>query len=754
MILVLVESPTKAKAINEYLKGDAENYNVLSTYGHIRDIVPKAGSIDVANDFSFKWEMTPQWAKHKAEILKNAKAAEKIILATDLDREGEGISWHLNQVLLENKIKKPTERIIFHSVSKEAIKEALKNKQQLRNGLIEAYLSRLGLDYLFGFSVSPILWRKVPGCKSAGRVQSVALRLIVEREYEIKIFKSEEYITIHAKFKESAQEALLIKLGPINYESGRIFKDFPEIKILKKGKFEVAEIKKQKTIQKPPAPFITSTLQQEASSKLNFPPSLTMQLAQKLYEGFQINGKHTGLITYMRTDNTSISKDAINAIREKIAKDHGKEFLPETPHIHKQKVRNAQEAHEAIRPVDINLSPERVNLGDANLEKLYKLIWERSIVSQMKEAIVERTNILISGPESAFYELKGQITLFKGFKKMLPEEKEEITFNLQKGDSLNLEDLFKKEHETQAPGRFSEAGLIQQLEKRGIGRPSTYARIIHILYEREYVTKEKKNLVPTQKGWIVVAFLKKFFNSYVAYEFTADLETKLDELSQSEKQHTEILQDFWGNLDDNIKTISDIKIQAVADNIQNEFEEYFSPGENKKCPECSADVNLKITKFGIMFGCSRYPECKGRIILNATKKRESSVLGYIENAQVHLKDGPYGPYFEFGFEKSKRVPIPKMWANDLDALNMDHAIFLNELPKNIGNHKDGNPISVGIGRFGPFIKHLDKFISIKDPMQIDLEAASALIEEKEKPGKQKTPKKKTTKASKTTKKQK
>lgn len=730
MILVLVESPTKAKAINEYLSDEKEEYVVLSTFGHIRDLIAKSGSIETENNYEYKWEPSLQWAKHKSEILKSAKLADKIILATDLDREGEGIAWHFSQILKENKIFKPQERVIFHSVSKSAIKEAFKNKQEFRLGLVEAYLARLGLDYLFGFSISPLLWRKVPSCRSAGRVQSVALRLVVEREAEIHRFKKEKYITIHAKFAESSVPALLTSFQDREFENGQIFKDFPDLAKIT-APFVVNEISKQNMSQRPSAPFITSTLQQEASSKLNFPPAFTMQLAQKLYEGFSINGKHQGLITYMRTDNTSISKDAIESIRKKIVQKFGPEYLPKTPYEHKQKVKNAQEAHEAIRPVDINLIPETLNLKDDNLKALYKLIWEKALVSQMAEAKIEKINIKISGSNQSIFELKGSKIIFDGFKILQGSEREEFNFSkIKEGMELKLLDLFSQDHETQPPNRYSEASLIQQLEKKGIGRPSTYARIIQVLYERGYVKKEKKIISPMQNGWIVTGFLKHFFPEYVAYEFTSHLEELLDDISQGENKshdHISVLDPFWKALKENIDKIKEVNPVEVCSSLLDEFCEYFSP-EQKVCPKCGSKLLLKISKFGALFGCERYPDCDGMLNLEQSESKENKSLGIIDDRQVVAKNGPYGPYVEFIGNPPKRVSLPKFL--NWDDLTLEHARFLYSLPLVLGEY-EGDPVKVSIGRFGPFIQYnKDQFASVKDPFTLSFDDALLIIQKK------------------------
>lgn len=750
MILLVVESPTKAKAIGEYLKGEKEKYKVLSTYGHIRNLVTKSGSIETENNYEYHWKPTTQWEKHKTEVLASAREADKIIIATDLDREGEGIAWHLLEMLKKAKINKPTERIVFHSVEKSAILEALKQGSELREGLVESYLARIGLDYLFGFSISPLLWRKVPCCKSAGRVQSVALRLIVEREDEIQNFDSKKYFTVHAKYAESTQEAIMMAFDEQEFENGNIFEGSLFDQLVNKkidlnklgGTFTVNSIKTQQIKQKPQPPFITSTMLQAASSRLNFSPAMTTQLAQKLYEGFKINGKHMGLITYMRTDSTSIEPSAINNIRKTIEKQFGVNYLPSKPRIYKASAK-AQEAHEAIRPVDITLHPSQLDLGDANLEKLYKLIWERTMVSQMEDALLETKTAKIDGKHEkhkSLFELKSSTLLFKGFKALMFDEDEEIEpsvdfSKIKEGAVLNAQEIFEKEHQTQPPRRFSEASLIQQLEKRGIGRPSTYPKIIQVLYEREYAVREKKIIIPTQKGWVVTAFLKSFFPYEVAYEFTAKLEDALDNLNETKGNHISILEKFWQHLSKQIEATKDQSPQIVSEKVQEQFAKYFLK-ENNKCEKCGSKLVLKIGRFGAIVGCSNYPDCKNIINLDqgpqAAATTTESNFETATGQKIEQKSGPYGPYIEFTEnEKPKRIPVPKIWQNQDEGLSNEQAQFLASLPLELGEY-NGYKVSIAIGKFGPYIKHNGTFVSIKDPTTIDLEKAQELIEAKNK----------------------
>lgn len=736
MILIVVESPTKAKAIGEYLKGEKEKFHVLSTYGHIRNLVTKSGSIETDKEYKYHWKTTLQWDKHKKDVLSKAREADKIVIATDLDREGEGIAWHLLEMLKENKINKPTERIVFHSVEKSAILDALKHGQKLRTGLVESYLARIGLDYLFGFSISPLLWHKVPCCKSAGRVQSVALRLIVERESEIKDFKSQKYITIHAKYKECSQDALMVEFNGEKFENGQIFTQAIDLKKLD-GKFVVRDIKTTQSKQNAPAPFITSTLLQAASSGLNFSPAMTMQLAQKLYEGFKIDNKHTGLITYMRTDSVHIEPSIITNIRNVIAKKFGAQYLPAKANMFKSSTKNAQEAHEAIRPVDLNIHPATLNIGDKNLEKLYQLIWERTIASQMNPAILETKTANIDGihtNDKSVFELKATNILFQGFKAIFNDDEDEklshFDFSkIKEKAQLDCTEIFDKEHQTQPPRRFSEASLIQQSEKRGIGRPSTYPKILQVLYEREYATKEKKIIIPTQKGWIVTAFLKGFFPHEVAYEFTANLEEALDDLHQSNGNHIEILEKFWKHLETRITEVKDQAPSIISTKVREEFASYFLK-DKQKCSNCAGHLVLKIGRFGAIVGCENYPNCKEILNIDQSEMpKEKQDLGQIDGSEVTLKNGPYGPYIEcVAGEKIKRIPVPKIWQTG-EELTQEQAQFLAQLPKEIGEY-DNHKVSISIGRFGPFIKCGTTFVSIKDPMNITLDQAIIAIERK------------------------
>lgn len=736
MILIFVESPSKAKAINEYLKGMDGDYQVLATVGHVRNLSKRSGSIDVKNDFEYAWDYTLQWNKNKKQILSKAKKADEIIIASDPDREGEAIAWHLNEIFEQNKIKCPIKRIVFHSISKQSILESLKNKIDIRKGLVNAYLARVGLDYLFGYSISPLLWRKVPCCKSAGRVQSAGLKLIVEKEYEILKFVKRKYITIHAQFNELTNDALLTTFNEQNFENGNIFEeDLINLEDLKNCTFKIDQVIKTQQKQNPPAPLITSKLQQLASSILNFNPTTTMQLAQKLYEGFSINGKHTGLITYMRTDSFHIEKDAIIQIREKIKNKYGKEFLSKDLLKYSKSVKNAQEAHEAIRPIDINLEPDNIIFPDENLKKLYNLIWTRTIVTQFTQAILDKTNVKILTKDyknnNYLFELNDTFVVFPSFKKMIQSEEEEENKHIdlskvQEGKELALKNLFQKDHETQPAKRYSEATFINQLEKLGIGRPSTYANVSSILFEREYIERNKKIISPTSKGWIVTSFLESFFKREISYDFTSEMEESLDSVASKNEDFKIMLHKFWDYLDSLIKAAESKGIDLVCKEIEKVYPEFFNVN-NDKC-KCGGDLILKVTKFGAIRGCLNYPNCNFMAQINNFEKKTNEYIGLTDNNErIFYKKGPYGAYLEIEQESLKRVSIPKFLIKN-DEVSLENALKLIALPKQIGFYND-SMIKLNTGRYGPYLQWNKTLVSI-NCLDMDLELAIKKIQQK------------------------
>lgn len=748
MILIFVESPHKAKAIKEYLKKEKETYKVLSTVGHIRNLARKSGSIKTNEDFEYVWEFTPQWEKNKLNIITTAHEADTILIASDPDREGEAIAWHLAQVLRDNKVTAKIQRILFYSITKESILAAIKNTIQIRNGLVESYLTRVGLDYLFGYSISELLWRKVPCCKSAGRVQSSSLKIIVDRENEIKNFKKQKYITVHAEFSESNGIANLIENNGIKFENGNIFNlEDVDLEKLKTSSFTVQKITSQTQRQNPPAPFITSTLQQTASSQLNFSPKMTMQCAQKLYEGFSVNGKHTGLITYMRTDSFNIEPESLAKIRAKLKEKYGEKYLSDKAIILKKQVKNAQEAHEAIRPIDINLEPDDITFDDVNLKKLYTLIWNRTLATQCNPAISEKTTAIIDAintPNKATFSMSNTVSVFNSFKDIVQtsdeenEEKEQKA-NLKKlseGQKLILQNLYSKDHETQPPKRFSEAGFISQLEKLGIGRPSTYAKISSVLLERDYIEKQKKIIFPTQKGWVVTAFLDSYFHNEIAAEFTSSMEEKLDIIAESEHSHLPTLQEFWNNLQDLIEKAKATSPLDVSQKIEQIYPEYFKT-DQEKC-ECGEELMLKVSRFGAMRGCKNYPACKNTISLVDGSTSKEAINTTKDGYEIIVKNGPYGMYIQVESTPPKKIPIPKTWLKNSDTITPEQALELAQLPKTLGEH-NGHPVKINIGRFGVYIQHEKTFVSVQT-LDLSLEEAIKKIEAKIKKSASKTEK--------------
>lgn len=737
MILIFVESPSKAKAINEYLKGEKDQYLVLATVGHVRNLAKKSGSIEVDNDFKYIWDYTAQWIKNKQKILSEAKKADRIIIASDPDREGEAIAWHLNEILKQNKIVCPVKRMVFHSISKKSILEALKDPIDIRQGLVNAYLARVGLDYLFGYSISPLLWRKVPCCKSAGRVQSVGLKLLVEKENEILKFKKEKYITIHSKFREFNGEALLTSFNGVEFKNGSIFDmTLVDVENLKNCVFRVDQVAKTQIKQNPPAPLITSKLQQLASSILNFSPAKTMQLAQKLYEGFTVNGKHMGLITYMRTDSFHIEKAAIDQIRSKLLERYGEKYLSKTVLTYSKSVKNAQEAHEAIRPIDINLTADDIVFPDEQLKALYHLIWTRTLATQCAQALLDKTNIKITTKDAKenhyLFEVNDTFVAFPSFKTIIQSEDKEESVNLDlsdlaQGKELSCLGVDKKDHETQPPKRYSEASFINQLEKLGIGRPSTYSHISSVLLEREYISQNKKIISPTQKGWVVTSFLESFFNEEVTYDFTSQMESQLDDIANNNEDYKVMLKKFWSHLDGLISQVEDKISPVVFETIENVYPEFYC-SHNKKC-DCGGNLTLKITKFGAIRGCSNYPACNKMFQLATEDKNvDPSFLGVTDNNEkIFLKKGPYGMYLEIEQESLKRISIPKFMYKDREVTLQD-ALCLLALPKSLGEFEDST-ILLNNGRYGPYLQWKKVLVSIST-FTIELEDAIKKVQKK------------------------
>jgi len=781
MNLVIVESPAKAKTINKYLGKD---YLVLASYGHIRDLPSKNGSVDPEKNFEMQWEIDSFSKKYLKEITDAVDVSDKIILATDPDREGEAIAWHVKEYLSsKKKLKgKILERVVFNEITKNAILKAIENPRQIDIPLVEAYLARRALDYLVGFNISPILWTKLPGSKSAGRVQSVALKLITEREHEIELFKPEEYWTLSSEFTNLDNKNILSKLSL--YEGEKIerftFKNKVEInkaiEIINKSKFTVKDINSKVHKRNPLAPFTTSTLQQTASGKFGFGASRTMQIAQRLYQGIDIEGETTGLITYMRTDGTQISQEAISEFRELIKGEYGKEYLPETINTYEgKKAKNAQEAHEAIRPTNINRKPNDIKkYVNADQFKLYELIWSRALSSQMNPAEFYRNSIIISSSDGKInFRANGSIVKFDGFLKVyeVPDTDDDIKNILPEckvGENVNILKLNDEQHFTDPPPRYSEASLVKKMEELGIGRPSTYASIISVLSTRNYVEQINKRFHPTDRGKLISAFLEKLFTKYVDYNFTADLENQLDDITSGNVKWDKVLENFWKDFYANVTSVKEKRTREVLDLLNESLGELIFDIDkdnhiDRKCKICSDGILSLKNSFrgGAFIGCSNYPECKFTRPLSKSKAAaqsnlaEPKLIGQNQfGKDIFLKNGRFGPYLQYEKEieanteikkkkgrkkildnNVKNVSIPK--GLNIDDVNLDKANFLCSLPRTLGqNPETGKDIILNVGRFGPYLKSENKSARIENVdeiFSIGLNRAITLIAEA-KPG--------------------
>ena len=768
MKLVIVESPAKAQTINKYLGSD---YKVIASVGHIRDLPSKDGAVLPDDNFKMSWEMHKDKEKVVKEIIGELKSADSLILATDPDREGEAISWHLKEILNSKKtiMQKPVERVVFNEITKNAVLDAMKKPREINTELVEAYLARRALDHLIGFSISPILWRKLPGSKSAGRVQSVALKLICEREIEIEKFNIEEYWSISSIFSKNNNENFSAKLFVL--DSKKLAKmdlksedDANEaLDKIRKSSFNISKIETKRVKRNPLAPFTTSTLQQEASNKLGFGASRTMRIAQKLYEGINIGSETTGLITYMRTDGVQLSSQAIDELRNEITNRHGKDYIPQTPRVYKSKAANAQEAHEAIRPTSISRDPENMSqyLDNEQL-KLYELIWKRTISSQMQSAELDETAADISNKDmSIIFRANGSQVYFPGFFVYRDREDDKILPKLVENEDVDLEKADGEQHFTQPPPRFTDASLIKKMEELGIGRPSTYASILQVLINRSYVEKEKGKHIPQERGRILTAFLNNFFGQYIEYDFTADLEKKLDKVSDGKLNYKKLLEEFWDGFKPHLNKMSELERDKILEALENELSDLFFPKEdltkngepNKKCPTCSnGKLGLELGKYGAFIGCSNYPECKftKQIASNQNEENDANstfmpnddgILGIDPESGLNaiIKKGPYGIYLQLGDEKKpKRTSIPKLV--EAKGIDLKKALAFLSLPRLIGKHPEtGQDISAGIGRYGPYLKYDINFISIpadETVINIGLNHAVVLIgENSEKLGK-------------------
>ncbi|MBR1605266.1 MAG: type I DNA topoisomerase [Alphaproteobacteria bacterium] len=753
MKLVIVESPAKAKTINKYLGND---YKVLASFGHIRDLPSKDGSVNPDENFAMKWELSTGGKKRLNDIIAALKECDTIILASDPDREGEAIAWHiLEELTARKKIKdKKIERVVFHEITKSAITEAIKNPRQIDNDLVSAYMARRALDYLVGFTLSPVLWRKLPGSKSAGRVQSVALRLICERETEIEKFKSEEYWTVDADLITKTQATIRTHLINLDGKKLEKFDLNSEAKAneakakIEAQNFHISNIERKKANRYPAPPFTTSTLQQEAARKLRFSAKKTMQIAQKLYEA--------GHITYMRTDAVNLSKEAIDASRAAILKYFGEAYLPKSAKEYKNKSKNAQEAHEAIRPAHIEDTPKKLeNKLDAEAHKLYELIWKRTIACQMNPAVMDKVAIdAESDDKQILLRANGQVIAFDGFLKLYVESTDDsdeddenrILPNVETGEKVDKGQIIPEQHFTTPPPRFTEASLVKKLEELGIGRPSTYASIIAVLQERKYVRVEKLRFIPEDRGRIVTVFLENWFKKYVEYDFTAQLEEYLDNVSAGEMDWKKLLGGFWVKFVKNIEAVAPLQVSEVIEKIDEVLSHHlFPPREDgsdpRVCPECGKGrLSIKLGKFGAFLGCSNYPECKytkpltdvTEEINNDTPKTpnpEDKILGEMNNMKIYLKKGPYGFYLQLGedatatTEKPKRSALPRNIKPE--EVTLEQASILLSLPKQLGNG-----IEVNLGKFGPYIKQGGKSKSLTGEdtiFNITLERAEEIL---------------------------
>ncbi len=785
MNLVIVESPAKAKTINKYL---GDNYKVLASYGHIRDLPSKNGSVNPDQDFKMEWEVDSFSKKYLKEITDAAKDSSKIILATDPDREGEAIAWHVKEYLNEKKLlkDKEIERVVFNEITKKAVIQGIENPRQIEPLLVDAYMARRALDYLVGFNISPILWTKLPGSKSAGRVQSVALKLITEREHAIESFKPEEFWTLSIKFADTANQNFTASISQL--DNNKIekfsFRNKEEINkaisSINKKKFSITDISSKIVNRNPSGPFTTSTLQQTASSRLGFGASRTMQIAQKLYQGIEMEGETIGLITYMRTDGTNLSKDAVTSFRNYIQKEIGNEYLPkDVLNYSGKKAKNAQEAHEAIRPTDIIRTPESVKKYlSTDQNKLYDLIWSRALSSQMESAKFDRNTITITSDNNdTICKASGSVLKFDGFLKIYnnqsKDDDENILPAVSKGP-INVETLIDEQHYTQPPPRYSEASLVKKLEELGIGRPSTYASIISTIANRGYAEILNKRFFPTDRGKLISAFLEKLFAKYVDYNFTAGLEDQLDEITTGKESWIKVLELFWKDFNNNVSKVKEKRTREVLDLLNDSLGELIFDKDNegnvvRNCQLCnSGTLSLKNSfRGGAFIGCSNYPECKFTRPLSKAKAAaqaqlaEPKFIGKHENGNdIYLKNGRFGPYLQYEKipsdievekiskkkkktkklksdvnELLKNVSIPK--GLELESINLEKAQFLCSLPKSLGINPDNQKdITLNVGRFGPYLKCENKSArieNVEEIFSIGLNRAITLIAEA-KPG--------------------
>ncbi|MGH6988271.1 MAG: type I DNA topoisomerase [Stellaceae bacterium] len=757
--VVIVESPAKAKTINKYLGKD---YAVLASYGHVRDLPAKDGSVRPEEQFAMSWEIEDRAEKRLKDIARAVKGAKHLYLATDPDREGEAISWHIEDVLRQRHALKGVDvkRVVFHEITKQAVQDAFRHPRDVNRELVDAYLARRALDYLVGFTLSPVLWRKLPGSRSAGRVQSVALRLVCEREDEIEAFRSREYWTIEVEFETGKGERFTARLSHLDGKRLDKFDLDSEAKakaaadrIAKAAGFAVASVERREVRRHPPPPFTTSTLQQEASRKLGFGASRTMRVAQRLYE--------EGAITYMRTDSVSIAGEAITAVRRLIERDFGPNYLPDRPRHYTTKAKNAQEAHEAVRPTDMDLKPASARHFDGDGRALYDLVWKRATASQMESARIDQVIADIDSVDKSLrFRATGSTLLFDGFLKLYREDVDDPSDEEEGGrlppltaqDALRRGKVTPAQHFTEPPPRYTEASLVKKMEELGIGRPSTYASILQVLQDRNYVKLEKKRFIPEDRGRIVTAFLANFFERYVEYGFTADLENQLDEVSDGKISWRQVLADFWRDFSAAVGGTKDLSIGQVLEALDRGLGRHFFPEradgrDPRLCPACNEGrLSLKLGKFGGFIGCSRYPDCRYTRKLGVEGQEEENgetgeagprILGIdpATGLEVSLRKGPYGHYVQLGEAESgakpKRASLPRGLAPG--EIDLAKALGLLSLPREIGRHpEDGTPILAGLGRFGPYIKHGESYRSLApddDVLTVGINRAVSLLAE-------------------------
>jgi DNA topoisomerase-1 len=756
MNVVVVESPAKAKTINRYL---GPGYTVLASYGHVRDLPSKDGSVRPDEDFAMSWEVDSKSAKRLGDIAQALKGADRLILATDPDREGEAISWHVLEDLNRRKALKgaTVERVVFNAITKSAVTDAMKHPRAIDMELVDAYLARRALDYLVGFTLSPVLWRKLPGSRSAGRVQSVALRLIVDREIEIEAFRTQEYWSVDADVAAGG-DPFLARL--VKHQAKRLGRfDLPDEatataarEAVRQATFTVAAVEKKPARRSPPPPFTTSTLQQEASRKLGFSAQRTMQAAQKLYEGVDIGGETVGLITYMRTDGVQSAPEALTEARNVISNLYGNDYVPETPRIYKTKAKNAQEAHEAIRPTSLERNPGRLRL-EPDMGRLYELIWKRMIASQMESARIERTAIdLESTDAQTGLRATGQVVLFPGYLAVYEEGRDDATDEdggrlppVVEGAQARVLEARAEQHFTEPPPRYSEASLVKKMEELGIGRPSTYASILTVLRDRGYVRMDRNRFVPEDAGRLVTAFLEQFFRRYVEYDFTADLEEKLDLVSAGDLDWKALLRDFWTDFHAAVGEIGELRTTNVLEALNEALGPHiFPPKEDgtdpRACPSCGAGrLSLKTGRYGAFIGCSNYPECRFTRPIASSDGEDAEAQGDRElgvdpatGATIWLKNGRFGPYVEQSGDKPKRASLPKDWP--AAAVDLDKALRLLSLPRDVGAHpEDGKMILAGIGRYGPYVQHNGAYANLAsadEAFDIGINRAVTVLAEK------------------------